>query len=368
MGDQQQMEEKPSFPSKQKGSRGIRPSWPNLVTVKNGLGLNTLRFVETWQGEIPLINGGLLNGLFMGHSCINGVYDGICFFSSKPGKCLRWLPGRCPEVTLHPSPEHLWFSNNRSKCMGLVLLISVHWKHMYINSPSAMDTASIFPRRISSDFLPRWHRLNFGRSRLLPTAVWPILHVGSQLSLQWSSLLPENMYIYIYTYIYTSFWVSNDYTTSLAYSETETPMRNPLPHRTGQFLVGSVMGPPQMDGGTRPMTPHMLSQEEYWPQVEKILGSGFLNSSLIIISVSGPNWGTNIIYIRIYILRIEELRNDHMFNQVSLIVSLVWVVSLVTNLLTVLGLTQSRLPALRCCVTSSRPRQCRANRPGTPQG
>ena len=70
-------------------------------------------------------------------------------------------------------------------------------------------------------------------------------------------------YVYIYTYIYTSFWVSNDYTTSLAYSETETPMRNPLPHRTGQFLVGSVMGPPQMDGGTRPMTPHMLSQEEY---------------------------------------------------------------------------------------------------------
>lgn len=67
-------------------------------------------------------------------------------FSSKPGKCLRWLPGRCP--VLWPCIHHqntFWFSNKRSKCMGMVLLlISVHWKHMYINSPSAMDTGSIF--------------------------------------------------------------------------------------------------------------------------------------------------------------------------------------------------------------------------------
>lgn len=109
-----------------------------------------------------------------------------------------------------------------------------------------------------------------------------------------------------YIYIYTSFWVSNDYTMSLAYSKTETPIIwNPLPQFlpiifptewsflwdwykkclklsewrpvfcwSHEFLPNQLNQCLHISDGTtpngwlwNPMTPHMLSQEEYWPQV-----------------------------------------------------------------------------------------------------
>lgn len=115
-----------------------------------------------------------LNGLFMGHSCINGVYDGICVFQFQTRKVFKvtsWKMSRSDLASITRTP----FDSATIEANAWDWFCSFpSIENTCTSTPPPQWTLLPFSAQDIQRFLTTMTSPELGRSRLLPTAVWPM--------------------------------------------------------------------------------------------------------------------------------------------------------------------------------------------------